>query len=369
MKKYLKAFSGLVLMLMVALPCFATVLTVTYDNEQPNTVIRSTHWNQNFSDIMTFLNSNLLNSQDNIQPGGIATQSLANLAVTDAKISGITTAGKVNGSALTGLPNIPSGAGVIPAVNITSGNYPSQIPTLTSNYVFAITAPTVIPTAGATYTNNSPTQTFTVVSATSSYVYATGTGNPTASGSLTKTSGTGDATLTFASWTGQLPALDGSNLYNTSGFVKVQSGTVTAQSSFTISSLAAGTKYKLIFNATQNTAVGHLLMRFNGDSGANYSFATGAYTGSTANSGQTEIQMHYPNNYVVGAVHSGEIIITPLSGNNNYAIVLGVVGSKEAQPSVSVLKADYNGSSPIASFTIYTSGGTLTGNWTLYSLS
>lgn len=48
------------------------------------------------------------------------TASIANLAVTDAKIAGIVTAGKVDGAALTNLPNIPSGAGIIPAVNLTS---------------------------------------------------------------------------------------------------------------------------------------------------------------------------------------------------------------------------------------------------------
>ncbi|KYK25697.1 hypothetical protein AYK26_07715 [Euryarchaeota archaeon SM23-78] len=44
----------------------------------------------------------------------------AAMGLVDTKLADITTAGKVNGSALTGLTNTPSGAGVIPAANLTS---------------------------------------------------------------------------------------------------------------------------------------------------------------------------------------------------------------------------------------------------------
>lgn len=97
-----------------------SVMTITYVTESPNTIIRSSRWNTNFTDVTTFMNNNNIDSTDNIKNGGVSTSALANLSVTDAKIAGITTAGKVDGSALTNLSNIPSGAGIIPAVNLTS---------------------------------------------------------------------------------------------------------------------------------------------------------------------------------------------------------------------------------------------------------
>lgn len=98
-----------------------TILTITYSAESPNTLIRSSRWNQNFTDISTFMNNNNIDSNDNIKAGGVSTAAIADLAVTDAKIAGITTAGKVNGSALTNLAGIPSGAGIVPVVNLGSG--------------------------------------------------------------------------------------------------------------------------------------------------------------------------------------------------------------------------------------------------------
>jgi hypothetical protein len=41
-------------------------------------------------------------------------------AIADTKLASITTASKVNGAAITGLANIPSGAGEIPAVNLAA---------------------------------------------------------------------------------------------------------------------------------------------------------------------------------------------------------------------------------------------------------
>lgn len=97
---------------------FADILTITYKNEQPNALIRSTRWNQDMQDIEDFINGKNLDTDDNIADGGITTAALANGAVTDIKISGITTAGLVNGSAITGLGNIPTGAGEVPTANL-----------------------------------------------------------------------------------------------------------------------------------------------------------------------------------------------------------------------------------------------------------
>lgn len=65
-------------------------------------------------------------------------------------------------------------------------------------YTFTIATPTVDPTAGATYTNN--TITYTVVSYANNLLVCTGTGYPTITGTLTKTGGTGDDTLTFSNY-------------------------------------------------------------------------------------------------------------------------------------------------------------------------
>ncbi len=103
-----------------------TILTITYGAESPNTLIRSSRWNQNVTDITTFMNNNNIDGTDNLKVAGVQTANIANGAVTDAKIAGISTAGLVNGTALTNLPGVPSGAGLLPQANIpkltSSGN-------------------------------------------------------------------------------------------------------------------------------------------------------------------------------------------------------------------------------------------------------
>lgn len=70
--------------------------------------------------------------------------------------------------------------------------------TFNQTLVFKISAVTVAPTVGATYTNNGVTYTVVeTVAAAGTVLYARGSGLPLASGTLTKTGGTGDATLTF----------------------------------------------------------------------------------------------------------------------------------------------------------------------------
>lgn len=95
-----------------------TVLTIPYITESPNSIIRSARWNLNFSTIGSFLNNKSLDSTDNIKDLGVSTASLANGSVSDDKISGIHTAGLVDGAALFNLQNVPSGAGLIPAKNV-----------------------------------------------------------------------------------------------------------------------------------------------------------------------------------------------------------------------------------------------------------
>jgi hypothetical protein len=60
--------------------------------------------------------------------GGITDYNIAaGAAIATSKLAAITTAGKVSGAALTLLPNIPSGAGLIPVANIDTGTTANKI--------------------------------------------------------------------------------------------------------------------------------------------------------------------------------------------------------------------------------------------------
>jgi hypothetical protein len=82
----------------------------------PNTystgeVISASQINASFSTIYNDYNGNITNANF-----------ASSIAITDNHLNQITTAAKVSGTALTGLASIPSGAGVIPAANLTYVN-------------------------------------------------------------------------------------------------------------------------------------------------------------------------------------------------------------------------------------------------------
>ena len=64
----------------------------------------------------------------------------------------------------------------------------------------------------------------------------------------------------------------GGTLSNTIGTTKLQTGTPSAVSAFTISSLSSGVRYKLILNLLQNTSNGKPEITFNSDTGSNYTY-------------------------------------------------------------------------------------------------
>jgi len=84
------------------------IITKLYTFTAGATIIASEH-NSNFDIVYNEINGNLDN-----------TNLKANAAIADSKLAQITTAGKVSGTALILLANTPSGAGVIPAANLTS---------------------------------------------------------------------------------------------------------------------------------------------------------------------------------------------------------------------------------------------------------
>lgn len=65
----------------------------------------------------------------------------SDMALADSKLAQITTAAKVSGTALTLLPNIPAGAGVIPAANLPVGTTANKIVQLNADgYLPALNA-------------------------------------------------------------------------------------------------------------------------------------------------------------------------------------------------------------------------------------
>jgi hypothetical protein len=84
-----------------------SLLSKSYTFSAGATIVASEH-NSNFDTLYNGVNGNL----DNINLK-------ANAAIVDTKLAQITTAAKVSGTALTLLPNTPSGAGVLPVANIS----------------------------------------------------------------------------------------------------------------------------------------------------------------------------------------------------------------------------------------------------------
>lgn len=84
------------------------LISKTYTFSSGTTIVASEH-NTNFDTLYNCVNGNI----DNANIG-------ASAAIADTKLAQITTASKVSGAALTSLSSIPSGAGAIPAANVTN---------------------------------------------------------------------------------------------------------------------------------------------------------------------------------------------------------------------------------------------------------
>lgn len=120
-------------------------------------VIVASQHNSDFDTIYSDYNGNITDA--NIASGA---------AITDTKLAQITTAGKVSGAAFTSLASIPSGAGVIPAANLTSV-VPAGVIFLWSGSIASIPSGFVI----CDGTNSTPDlRNFFVVGAGSTYAVA-----------------------------------------------------------------------------------------------------------------------------------------------------------------------------------------------------
>lgn len=107
------------------------IVSLPYTFSAGATIIASQH-NSNFSTIYNDYNGNITNvnisssagviySKLNLTNGIVNSDINSSAAIADSKLAEITTAGKVSGSALTTLPNIPSGAGIVPIANLATG--------------------------------------------------------------------------------------------------------------------------------------------------------------------------------------------------------------------------------------------------------
>lgn len=156
--------------LLISFNVHATVCTIPYGSELTGGVIYAGQWNANIAAIENCLNNQTLDGITNIAVGGIGTINIANSSVTDAKLFGITTAGKVNGSSIVGIGNVPPGAGTLPEINVakldSSGNgvdggaLISGLANISSN-------------AGTVPITNLPLTSFNYGSSTSAYTTAT----------------------------------------------------------------------------------------------------------------------------------------------------------------------------------------------------
>lgn len=155
---------------------------------------------------------------------------------------------------------------------------------------------------------------------------------------------------------------------------KVSTATPSSASSFTISGLSPGVRYKLIINMLQNTSDTTIKIRFNGDSGANYIWGTLIIAGGTPQgqntSGDSSSQLSY-GNQVATLPFQAEILFQSTQGNNNSVLYNSNLdegnGSTAFLPAIGAGK--YTGSTSLTSVTILVSSGTMTGTGSLYSMN
>ena len=169
----------------------------------------------------------------------------------------------------------------------------------------------------------------------------------------------------------KLPAVDGSQLTgipDLGTWKAVQSGSVTAQTSFTISSLVASGKYKLIFTPQQNTSAGDINIRFNGDSGGNYSYARGyAQPNGMSYGGGSGATFFYPFITLLQPTEKAMLTLE-FFGTSDYKVFMNGLSIQNGGIYTNFYGGIYTGAADLSSITVLTSAGTMTGTWTLYKL-
>lgn len=176
--------------------------------------------------------------------------------------------------------------------------------------------------------------------------------------------------LPAPSTSGNVLTSDGTNWASSApAFSLVQSGTVTAQSSFTVSSLVAQGKYKFIFNGVQNTADAFLKLRCNADSGANYTWTDSGATNFGEST--TEIRGYYSTYKVLtnGTIYYNFEFNSLSNFKAFFAGVLSFHYYSTDRLNTNFWAGRYTGAAALSSINISCDAGTMTGSWYLYKLS
>lgn len=157
---------------------------------------------------------------------------------------------------------------------------------------------------------------------------------------------------------------------------KVVDGSITTTNSFTICTLTAGVKYRILFSFTQNTADSKQCLFCNADTGANcgwaYEYATGA--GQSYGGSVSDKSFGLTSGRSIKATKNwwGEIVAMPLHSSNNTLLITAAMGCHDSATDTIIkfnVSGQYAGAAPVTYFTITGNAGTLTGAWTIYRMS
>jgi hypothetical protein len=178
--------------------------------------------------------------------------------------------------------------------------------------------------------------------------------------------------------TGAGGALDPS-FFSGLALVQISNTTIVTQASQLITGLNPGNRYKMILNLIQNTTAGDFEIQFNGDTGANYNWASvgcynagapASYVGAGAN---YIAPLHYSTVYPsVGTYIVIESFFTTKYGDNKTVIINGKgtwYNNQTSAITISDFSGSYVGGSNLSSIAIGTSAGTISGTAILYQLN
>lgn len=155
----------------------------------------------------------------------------------------------------------------------------------------------------------------------------------------------------------------------TSGWIPVGSQDI-AVSFATFSSLAVDTYYKMIFRLSP-TVTGNVLLRFNGDSGANYRWAVrlnqdNGDTSQFVDQSDNELEISGDNNVDGPGFLIGEIQFNSMPGDSTTVMTKHQLAFMRSTFYCEVHGGGkYDGATPLTSVTLSNGGGPMVGNVTL----